>query len=40
MGSDTYLCPDCGWTGSESELDRSEGGHSCPVCRASIRVEE
>jgi len=39
MGSDTYLCPECGWTGSQSKLDESGDGYSCPICRASIRVE-
>lgn len=39
MEDETYLCPDCGWTGTESELERSGDGHACPICRASIRVE-
>ncbi|WP_269814463.1 hypothetical protein [Halorussus litoreus] len=36
MSEETVLCPDCGWTGSKSELDADAGVHSCPICDTDI----
>ena len=34
--SDSILCPDCGWTGHQSDMDASAGVHSCPICDTDI----
>jgi NAD-dependent SIR2 family protein deacetylase len=31
-------CDDCGWTGTESDLDNSQGGPACPDCGADVRI--
>lgn len=36
MSDETVLCPDCGWTGNESELDEDGDGYSCPICNVDI----
>jgi hypothetical protein len=33
---DPVLCPDCGWTGEETDLDAGD----CPVCATDVEVEE
>ena len=30
------LCPDCGWTGQESDIESENGDYQCPVCMAVI----
>jgi predicted RNA-binding Zn-ribbon protein involved in translation (DUF1610 family) len=30
---EAYMCPECGWTGMESNLD---AGHECPACGAHV----
>ncbi len=34
--AETVLCPDCGWTGTNSELDENDGVHACPICDTDI----
>jgi hypothetical protein len=34
--SDAILCSDCGWTGTEADVDGSDGVHSCPICDTNI----
>ena len=36
------LCPDCGWSGTVSELESDEGNgtYQCPACDAEIKVVE
>jgi hypothetical protein len=33
-------CPECGWTGQEDDLARSDGDHECPVCAGVIEFVE
>jgi len=30
------MCPECGWTGTRSDLDRSEDVQQCPVCDTNV----
>lgn len=30
------LCPDCGWTGPATALERVDGESTCPVCGVTI----
>jgi predicted RNA-binding Zn-ribbon protein involved in translation (DUF1610 family) len=36
MAQNPVLCPDCGWTGTRSELDEGDEVHNCPVCDTDI----
>jgi len=37
-GTEPTQCPDCGWTGTRSELAVSGGTRSCPVCGDDIEI--
>jgi hypothetical protein len=37
-GTEPTQCPDCGWTGTRSELAVSGGTRSCPVCGDDIGI--
>lgn len=34
--TEPYLCPDCGWTGREDDLDVGNDGRLCPACARSL----
>lgn len=40
MANETTLCPECGWTGRQSDLDESEGEYACPICDTDIEIVE
>ncbi|WP_274380457.1 hypothetical protein [Halorussus amylolyticus] len=40
MDAETSLCPTCGWTGRQSELDGEEGEYACPICDTDIEIVE
>lgn len=33
MASDIAQCPECGWTGSESDFDIDVNERNCPICQ-------
>ncbi|WP_436934394.1 hypothetical protein [Halovenus marina] len=37
---DAVLCPDCGWTGADDDLVRTDGEYECPVCAEVIEFVE
>jgi predicted RNA-binding Zn-ribbon protein involved in translation (DUF1610 family) len=36
--SDPVLCPECGWTGVEADLERTAAGYECPVCAEVVEL--
>ncbi len=37
MAFDISQCPDCGWTGNESELDVEDTERNCPACGYTLK---
>jgi len=38
--TDPVLCSECGWTGTQSDLDATDGVESCPLCDTDIEIIE
>lgn len=38
MSPDVILCPECGWTGSESDADIEGDERQCPACQHTLKV--
>lgn len=37
MTGDIAQCPECGWTGDESDLEVDGSARECPVCGYTLR---
>lgn len=40
MARDPILCPECGWTGTQADLDSTEEATTCPACDTNIEFVE
>ncbi|QSG09833.1 hypothetical protein HSR122_2457 [Halapricum desulfuricans] len=38
--TEPVMCPECGWTGTEAELEHADGVEQCPVCDTNIEFVE
>jgi hypothetical protein len=38
--ADPVMCPECGWTGTERDLDDPAGVQQCPVCDTNVEFVE
>ncbi len=34
--TEPVMCPECGWTGTERDLDVEAGVKQCPVCDTNV----
>ena len=32
------MCPECGWTGTEQDLDATGDVHQCPICDTDVEI--
>ncbi len=38
--AEPVMCPECGWTGTQADLNQSESVQQCPVCDTNVEYIE